>query len=279
MKVFSATLCSAAACVVLTVTRFAQSDVSASQSSPPSAEELAEMLSNPVANLITLPMQVDWDGGVGPDEDVRFTTKFQPVLPFALNEDWNLIARVIVPFVSQPALYPGSTPTFGTSDILLSAFLSPQDPHPFIWGAGPALLLPTTADPSLGTEKWALGPTAVILKQSRGFTYGALVNHIWSFAGDEKREDVCNSLVQPFLAYTTHSAITLSVSSESTKNWKADSGEQWTVPIIFQASKLTQLGPIPMSVAVGYAYFADKPDGGPSWKIRSSVTLLLPAKK
>jgi hypothetical protein len=126
---------------------------------------------------------------------------FQPVVPFGLNDDWNMILRWIMPYVAQPRLSDGGVPTSGLSDIVASVFFSPAKPGAFIWGAGPVLLLPTTADPVLGSGKWAVGPTAVILKQSGGWTYGLLANHLWSYAGDDftggaVRSDVNSTFLQ-----------------------------------------------------------------------------------
>jgi hypothetical protein len=245
-------------------------------SSPPSQAELAKQLSNPVASLVSVPFQMNWDSGVGPEEDTRFLVNFQPVMPFSLNKDWNLIARLIVPILSQPPLVPGGVTTFGTSDILFSAFFSPARPRGFIWGVGPILQLPTTSDPFLGTEKWAAGPTVVVLKQAGPWTCAGLVNHLWSYAGDSDRADVNQTLLQPVLSYQTRNAVTLSLGAEATANWEAPSGEEWTVPIIFSVSKLVKLGHRPMSIGLGYGRFVEKPEGGPSWKLRAVITLLFP---
>jgi hypothetical protein len=240
------------------------------------ASDLAKQLSNPVASLISVPFQGNWEFGVGPEDDTRFVLNFQPVIPFSMNKDWNLISRTILPMISQPSLVEGAQPTFGIGDIVQSFFLSPNKTQPFIWGAGPALLVPATADPFLGTEKWGLGPTAVVLKQSGQWTYGALFNHIWSFAGDDDRADVNQTLLQPFLSYGTKSGVTYTINTESTANWEAADGQKWTVPINLSFSKVTRIGKRPVSFALGAGYFAEKPDGGPSWKLRFSTTFIFP---
>jgi hypothetical protein len=256
-------------------------DTPAAQLAAGGDADLAKQLSNPVASLVSVPLQFNWDQLVGPDDDTRLTMNFQPVVPIGLNEDWNMIVRWIMPYVAQPRLFEGALPTSGLSDIVASVFFSPAKPGRFIWGAGPALLLPATADPLLGTGKWAVGPTVVILKQTGGWTYGLLANHLWSYAGDDftggaPRSDVNSTFVQPFVSYTTATAVTYGVNLEAAANWEAD--DEWTVPMHVTISKLTKFGPFPMSVGGGIGIFTAAPGGRPDWRLRFVTTLLLPRK-
>jgi hypothetical protein len=269
-------ICSVAVLACCSCDALAQNQ--ANQGGGADAESVAKQLANPVADLVSVPLQFNWDQGVGPNDELRTIINLQPVVPLSLSDDWNLIGRMILPFVNQPSLAPGVSPTSGTGDMLLSGFFSPAQPRGAIWGVGPAVSLPMTTDPFLGSGKWSAGPTAVALKQSGQWTYGALVNHLWSFAdaSDIDRADVNQSFLQPFLAYTTKTASTFTVQSEASANWEAASGEEWTVPINVSISKVTRLGPFPFSFAVGGGYFVERPSGGPEWKLRFTATLILP---
>jgi len=254
----------------------------AEQAGTPDKEDLAKQLSNPIADLVSVPMQFNWENGVGPDDDLRFVLNLQPVVPFTLNENWNLVGRMILPFVSQPQLAPGGGTAFGTGDIVASLFFSPsKSSGGLTWGVGPVFSLPTTTDPLLGSGKWSAGPTAVVLKQSGPWTYGGLVNHLVSIAdtGEPDRADVNQSFIQPFVAYNTSNGVTYTVQSESSANWEASGSDTWTAPINVNVSKLTSFGPFPFSIGGGGGYYVASPSGGPEWKLRFQATLILPRKK
>jgi len=242
-----------------------------------SAADLAKKLSNPVAALISVPFQLNYDEKIGPTESgKRWLLNVQPVVPITLNEDWNVISRTILPIVSQTDIVPGAGSQSGLGDIVQSVFFSPKAPTAggWIWGAGPVLLLPTGTNDLLSAKKWGAGPTAVLLKQESGWTYGVLGNHIWSFAGDSARSSISTTFMQPFLSYTTPTAWTFGVNTESTYDWN---NKQWAVPINLSASKITKVGDQLMSVGGGVRYWADGPDSGPhGWGFRLVVTLLFP---
>ena len=258
-----------------------QSAPSAPPPAPPPASahdadaELAKQLSNPIAALISVPIQVNVDTGIGADDAERTTINFQPVVPFALDEEWNLITRTIVPLIDAEAPTSTDSDESGLGDILASQWLSPRKPTEsgWIWGVGGAFLLPTASSEALGSEKWALGPTLIALRQEHGWTYGMLANHLWSVAGDDARAEVNSTFVQPFLTFTTHSKTTLALNTESTYDWTAS---QWSVPVNLQLSQLVRVGKLPLSLGVGYREYVDGPPGGPDWGLRFIVTFLFP---
>lgn len=241
-------------------------------------QELAKKLSNPIASLVSVPFQFNFDSGYGPDDGEKAYVNVQPVIPFSLNDDWNVISRTILPIAWQNDIAGPSGDQFGLGDITQSLFFSPKEPGPggIIWGVGPVFLLPTATDPLFGSDRWGAGPTAVTLKQSDGWTVGMLANHVWSFAGDDNRGDINSTYLQPFVSYTTHDAWTFSLNTESTYNWEA---EEWSVPINFTVSKLVKLDEQPISLTAGLRYWAESPDGGPDGLgFRTAITLLFPKK-
>jgi hypothetical protein len=242
--------------------------------------DLAKQLANPIASLVSVPFQFNWEQNVGPSELTRFILNVQPVMPFTVNEDVNLIVRLIAPLVSQPPLFDGGAAAFGMGDITTSFFISPSKSTRLIWGAGPVVVLPSTSEPTLGSGKWSAGPTIVALKQAGPWTLGTLWNQVWSFSGDQSRPDVNQMFIQPFVSYQATHTITLTLQSETTANWEADDGDdRWTVPINVVVSKLSSFGTFPASYQVGFGVYPIHPEVGPSWKIRAAIVILLPRTK
>jgi hypothetical protein len=246
--------------------------------------ELAKKLQNPVAALISVPIQNNWDFGLGPAHAMQYKANIQPVIPISISENWNLILRTIVPVIYQEALVNGPAARFapngmgkshaGLGDTTQSFFFSPKNPEGgWILGAGPVGYYPTATESELGGGKWGAGPTIVALQQSHGFTYGVLANQIWSFAGQQDRQNINSSFIQPFVSFTTKTYTTFGVNTESTYNWQAN---QATVPMNFTVQQLVKIGGQPIAFQAGYRYYVNKPDGGPDWGLRFTVTFLFP---
>jgi hypothetical protein len=239
--------------------------------------DLAQDLTNPIANLVTIPIQMNIDRDIGPGDDgTKITTNVQPVIPFDINEDWNLITRTIVPVIHQDDVFQGAGSQFGLGDINMSLFFSPKTPTAggLIWGAGPVLVLPTATDSRLGGRKWGVGPGGVGLTLRGPWTVGMLANHVWSFAGDNDRPDINNTFLQPFISHTWESGWTASAQTEASYNWES---EQWSVPVNLGLSKLVRIGKLPVSLQGGVGYWAESPDHGPEGlRFRMQVNIVLP---
>jgi hypothetical protein len=239
------------------------------------AAELAKKLANPVASLISVPLQYNYDEKYGPDDKgSKSVLNIQPVWPFSLGKEWNLITRTIIPLVAQHDIPPG-TEKSGIGDILQSFFFSPKEPvNGWILAVGPVILYPTASDDALGGGKWGAGPTVLALKQADGWTYGMLANHVESFAGQGDRAYISSTFVQPFLSYITKTKTTIGLNSESAYDWR---NAQWSIPVNLSVSQLLKVGDLPMQVSAGVRYWAESPANGPEgFGFRAGITFLFP---
>lgn len=235
--------------------------------------ELAKKLQNPIADLISAPIQNNWDFGIGPADAMRYTANVQPIVPVSLSTNWLLVTRTILSVIYQEARFAGDGSHSGLGDTLQSFFLQPRaGVGGWTVGAGPVLAYPTATDSVLGSGKWGAGPTAVAVHQRQGWTFGVLADHVWSYAG-WGNADVSDTFVQPFVSYTTKTHTTLGLTSESSYDWQA---HQWTVPINLTLSQLLKVGKLPVQLGLGPRIYAKRPKGGPDWGFRFTVTLLLP---
>ncbi len=240
--------------------------------------ELAKKTQNPVSDLISVPIQNNFNFGVGPDDDLQYVLNIQPVYPMNLSENWNWIHRAIIPFIDQPELAPGFGDEFGLSDIQYQGFLSPAKPGKLIWGVGPVLSFPTAGDEALGTEKWSAGVGAVALTIKGPWVIGALVTNIWSFAGEDDRADVNQGLLQYFINYNFPGGFYFTSAPVITANWEADSDDRWTVPFGGGFGKILKIGKLPINTSLSAYYNVEHPDNGPEWSARLQFQFLFPKK-
>jgi hypothetical protein len=242
-----------------------------------SATELAKIAQNPVGNMISVPFQNNTNHNFGPEKKTQNVLNIQPVIPVSVNREWNIITRTILPVISMPSLGPGDSRTNGIGDTQFTAFLSPANPGHWIWGAGGIVQMPTHSDSELGNDNWGLGPSFVLLHLEKGnpWVYGALVNNVWS-VGSSDSESYNNGLIQPFLNYNFKGGLYLTSSPIMTVNWKADSGDKWTVPLGGGVGKIFHFGKLPVNTQLSSYYNVVKPEYGANWQIRAQVQFMFP---
>jgi len=278
-----ATLFKSLACISLALSP----SISAAEekSAAPDTMALAEAAQNPVANMISVPFQNNTYFGIGPNERTANVLNIQPVIPVKVG-DWNIITRTIIPIVYLPAPIEGGIPglpqnsptgsTTGLGDINFTAFLSPANPKKLIWGFGPSLGLDTSTSDYIGTGKWTIGPSLVLLVQPKPWTVGILMRNLWSFAGTSDRESVNSFMTQFFINYNLPGGWYLTSSPAITANWEAPSGQQWTVPLGGGVGKLLRLGRLPLNLQMQAFGNVVAPEDAPDWNLRFQVQMLFP---
>ena len=249
---------------------------------PPSwaqeSAEIAKQAQNPIARLISVPIENDFSPQTGVNQEDSYVLQMKPVVPLRLSKDWNLITRTIIPIIQVPDLAPGVNGTTGLGDVNVSLFLSPAKAGPVIWGVGPIVSFPTATENILGTKKLSAGPTVVVLRSQGHWLYGALVNNLFSVAGPSARPDVNQMLVQPFVNYNLRHGWYLTSSPIITANWEQKPDERWVVPVGGGIGKIVHFGKLPVNVYTQFFRNVQRPGGTSDWSARFQMQFLFPKK-
>ena len=240
-----------------------------------SETDLAKKTQNPVADLISVPFQSNFNFNTGTKDATVYVLNVQPVIPIKLSEDWNLITRTIMPIINQPSLFPHMESAFGMGDINPTLFFSPAKPGALIWGVGPTFTFPTATDRLLASGKYSMGPAAVALTMQGHWVIGALVNQQWSFAG-WGHHDVNQMLIQPFINYNFDHGWYATTAPIMMANWTARASDQWTVPVGGGMGRLFKIGPLPVNTQLQAFYNADRPKDTAQWQLRFQLQFLFP---
>jgi hypothetical protein len=241
------------------------------------ADALRKAAQNPIASLISVPVQSNSNFSVGPDDRTQNVLNIQPVIPERVGEDWNLITRIITPIIYQPTVsHPFNQGANGLGDINPSFFLSPAKAHKIIWGLGPTFILPTATNPLLGQGKWSTGPSAVVLSQPGHWTLGALVNNVWSFAGQSRRPNVNQMLLQYFINYNLAKGWFITWQPVLTANWEASNGGRWVVPFGGGLGRIMKVGFQPVLLTAQFYGNAVHPSGTSPWNMKLQISFLFP---
>ncbi len=239
-------------------------------------EDLQKATQNPVASLISVPLQNNTNFNIGPLDRTQNVMNIQPVIPMRLSENWNLINRIILPLVYQPDVTQLNVGTLGMGDINPTFFLSPAKPHKLIWGIGPAFLLPTATNKVLGQGKWSGGPSVVALVQPGHWTLGVLVSNVWNFAGESDKPAVNQMLLQYFINYNLKKGWFTTWQPIITANWKATSGNVWTVPYGGGIGRIMKVGAQPINLSLQFYGNPVRPAGTSPWGMRAQIAFLFP---
>ena len=236
------------------------------------AEELAKMAQNPLANMMSFPFQNNTTFGKGPNED-RASNVFnvQPVLPFF---DGHLITRTIIPIVSLPDYSETSGTTTGVGDISSTFFYSPTSKNGLTWGVGPTFLFNTNND--FSGHKFGVGASFLALKMTKKLVYGFLVGNTWGVAGNEAYPDVNSFLAQYFINMNFPKGWYISSAPIITANWEAAEGEKWVVPFGAGGGKIIKIGGIPFNLQAQAFWNAVRPTNYGGFSTRLQVQILLP---
>jgi hypothetical protein len=243
------------------------------------SSEIAKQAQNPIANLVSVPFENDFNPQTGVNKNDSYVLQMKPVVPFRLSNDWTLITRTIIPVIQVPDLAPGVRGTTGLGDVQESLFLSPAKAGPVIWGAGPVISFPTATQNILGTKKLSVGPTVVVLRTQGHWLFGSLVQNLFSVAGPSARKDVNQMLMQPFVNYNLPHKWYLVSSPIITANWEVKPGERWTVPVGGGVGKIVHFGKLPVNIYTQFFRNVDRPDGTTHWSARFQMQFLFPKKR
>ena len=238
--------------------------------------DLQKATQNPIASLISVPLQSNTNFGVGPLDRTQNVLNIQPVIPVQVSKKWNLITRTIVPLIYQPDVTQRNLGVMGLGDINPTFFLSPAKPGKLIWGIGPSFILPTATNSVLGQGKWSAGPSVVALMQPGHWTIGALVNNVWNFAGRSDKPAVKQMLLQYFINYNLKKGWFTVLAPIITANWKASRGNVWTVPFGGGIGRIMKFGTQPVNLSVQFYGNATHPAGTSPWSMRMQLAFLFP---
>lgn len=238
--------------------------------------EIAKQAQNPIASLISVPFENDFNPETGINKEDSYVLEMKPVVPFNLSHDWNLITRTIIPVIQVPDLAPGVDGTTGVGDVQLSLFLSPARAGAVIWGAGPVISFPTASQEILGTKKVSVGPTVVVLRIQGHWLFGTLVQNLFSVAGPTARPDVNQMLMQPFANYNLRHGWYLTSSPIITANWEVNPNQRWVVPVGGGVGKIVHFGKLPVNIYAQLFRNVARPDGTTHWSARFQAQLLFP---
>jgi hypothetical protein len=249
------------------------------------ATEVNKELSNPISSIWALQIQENTffiHPGIE-DKSSRnsVNVQFQPVLPLALTDDWNLITRPVFQVVNS---VPVPTPTgriyqaTGFGDTILATLLSPSPKvaGPWLLGAGPTFIFPTATTTNVGQKKWQLGPGGVFGYLGEHYIVGIFPQQWFSVGGNGSKQTSQMNL-QYFASYFLPHGWSVGTSPNMLINWYASAGNKVTFPIGLNVAKVQKIGPLPVKFQIQGQYMPVNPSVfGQRWNIQVSITPVIP---
>lgn len=240
-------------------------------------KDLAKESQNPIAAVVSLPLRNTINFNVSPEHNkIQNLFTIQPVFPVNLTDKWHMIFRTIIPILYQPVITPGTDREFGVSDISISAYISRSQSRTLIFGLGPALLLPTAMEKTLGTGKWSAGPAFALVAQPGNWVFGFLAQNLWSFAGYDDRASVNQMLLQTFVNYNLPKGWYLTTAPFVSANWKLPNSERWMVPAGGGFGKIVRMNGLTLDLQTQGFYFLQKPRSEAEWSMLFQLKFLFP---
>lgn len=278
-------------CGILLLTIFAYSAVftSSSYSSaqdidpdelpPPSKEELARKAQNPISDLTSALMENNFNLGVGTSNGLQYVLNLEELYPVRIVDQFNLVQHFVLPIIAQPELVPGQGSNGGLGDIQYIAYLTSVNQTGLVFGFGPIISVPSAYPYALGSGKWSAGPAVSAVAVLGSWIGGVSFNQLWSFTTYNDRPNVSQMAVQPFINFNFPGAWYITSSPFITANWKAATGNRWTVPMGGGVGNVFRIGKQAIKGEFQLFDTIVSPQQGPEWSMRLQLQFLFPSDR
>ena len=283
----------------------------------PTLGQMSALMDNPLGNVAMWINQYDsyhMRNDANGAEEIQGNYMGILQFPKGINEDWNLINRVIYNVASAPLDQdklddlnfdsPGTPPghvnpgagapvlvdlasgrTTGFGDMYYVGLFSEKDPirldngAKFVWGLGFDVGLPTATEDVLGTGKWTVGPSALAVYLGEKWKGGALLTNYWDVAGDSDRDDVRLSNLQYLYYYSLDDTTSIGAGPNIIADWEQSGGDRFTVPVGIGINKTVNFGKLPVRFGIEAMYSAHRPDDIPGvrWDFRFYAIPVVPS--
>lgn len=246
------------------------------------------------------------DGDITDGSRMAFTHVFQPVIPIGLGGEWIWVTRPTFPIVYSAEVPNGLNTDIGFSggvtpegdppagavnfdsesglaDIIVFSLVGTSSPRDYLGGGdlvlagGATSIWPTATNSAFESEKFSAGPAGVAAFIGRDYTFGALAQHWWSYAGDSSAPDVNSSNIQYFYFVSFDGGWQIGGAPQIEIDWEQDSDDRWSVPIGLGVQKTHFFGKMPVRLGVEGQYYAVNQDTyGNEWRVQFTIAPIIP---